>query len=246
MITSVKRLAATVAVVALALACAPSARADGDPAGDVLAQQSVFYGSALDLRSKQAAQLPALLAQAKAQGLRAPGRRAVRPAGPRARSTTCGTTRSTTRLPRPGARLRLHRAGRSWSCPAATPSSALGHSSVRDQRVLDKARPGGSGPGRACSRARSTRSSALAGARGIKLTVPDVEPPPGGVKQPGSHFAAATAAASPDRRAGTTRPATSGGGGGAWLFALPVVALVAAAGVLIGRGRLRERSARQA
>src|SRR3954462_13109054 len=60
---------AAIAAVWLLRAAAPAARADGDPAGDVLIQQPVFYGSALDLRSKEAAQLPALLEQAKAKGL---------------------------------------------------------------------------------------------------------------------------------------------------------------------------------
>jgi len=57
-----------VAAVVLLLAVAPAARADGDPAGDVLIQQNVFYGSKLDLRSKEAAQLMALTEQAKEKG----------------------------------------------------------------------------------------------------------------------------------------------------------------------------------
>ena len=40
----------------------------GMPAGDVLIQQNVFYGSELDLRSKEAAQLMALTEQAKEKG----------------------------------------------------------------------------------------------------------------------------------------------------------------------------------
>ena len=57
-----------VAAVVLLLVAAPAARADGDPAGDVLIQQNVFYGSKLDLRSKEAAQLMALTEQAKEKG----------------------------------------------------------------------------------------------------------------------------------------------------------------------------------
>src|SRR5262249_43050190 len=56
------------AALVLLLAAAPAARADGDPASDVLPEQPVFYGSALDLKSQQAAQLDALAKQAKQQG----------------------------------------------------------------------------------------------------------------------------------------------------------------------------------
>jgi hypothetical protein len=78
----------------------------------------------------------------------------------------------------------------------------------------------------------------LAAARGIELTIPDVEPPPGGIKQPASHFAAqASGGATP---AAATRT-VSGGGGGAWLFALPMLGVAAVAVVLVGRSKLRAR-----
>src|SRR4051794_28999154 len=65
---SVKRFAIAATVAVCSLVFASAARADGDPAGDVLAKQPVFYGSSLDLKSKEAAQLWQLVADAKAAG----------------------------------------------------------------------------------------------------------------------------------------------------------------------------------
>lgn len=61
-------LAAACGAATLLAAGAPAARANGDPASDVLARRDVFYRMALDLRSKPAAQLPALLAQSRQKG----------------------------------------------------------------------------------------------------------------------------------------------------------------------------------
>lgn len=244
MITSVKRLAAAVAVFALALGCPPSAHADGDPAGDVLAQQSVFYGSALDLRSKPAAQLPALLEQAKAKGYE------VKVAAMSVQQDMGAIDYlwddPLNYVDFLAQELAYRYQGRVLVImPSGYAMYRLGHSSVRDQRVLDKLDPVGEDPAAVLPNALDA-VVALASARGIKLTVPEAEPPPGGVTQPGSHFAQRTAAQT-GSASRSTRPATSGGSeGGAWLFALPVIALVAAAGALIGRGRLRERSARRA
>ena len=62
------------------------------PSGDVLIQQNVFYGSKLDLRSKEAAQLMALTEQAKEKGYEITRRRPSPCPRTWARSTTCGTT----------------------------------------------------------------------------------------------------------------------------------------------------------
>jgi hypothetical protein len=241
-VTSVKRLAAAVAAVAVALVCAPSAHADGDPAGDVLAQQSVFYGSALDLRSEPAAQLPALLEQAKAKGyeLKVAAMSVQQDMG----AIDYLWDDPLNYVDFLAQELAYRYQGRVLVImPSGYAMYRLGHSSVRDQRILDKLDPVGEDAAAVLPSALDA-VVALAGAHGIKLAVPEIAPPPGGVTQPGSHFAQRTAA-----RTGSvsrsTRRATSGGGGGAWLFALPVVALVAAAGVLIGRGRLRDRSARR-
>jgi hypothetical protein len=58
------------ALVLAALALAPAqARADGDPASDVLPSEDVYYGvELLNTQSEQAAQLPALLAAARTKG----------------------------------------------------------------------------------------------------------------------------------------------------------------------------------
>jgi hypothetical protein len=238
-VTSVKRLAATVAVFALGLACAPSARADGDPAGDVLAQQSVFYGSALDLRAKPAAQLPALLERAAAKGyeLKVAAMSVQQDMG----AIDYLWDDPLNYVDFLAQELAYRYQGRVLVImPSGYAIYRLGHSSVREQRLLDKLDPAGEDPATVLSSALDA-VVALAGARGIALTVPDVTPPPGGVTQPGSHYAQRTAA-STGSASRSTRPATSGGGGAAWLFALPVIALVVGAGVLIGRGRLRERS----
>jgi hypothetical protein len=240
-ITSVKRLAALVAVVALALGFAPSARADGDPAGDVLAQQTVFYGSALDLRSQPAAQLPALLEQAKAKGyeLRVAAMSIQQDMG----AIDYLWDDPLNYVDFLAQELAYRYQGRVLVImPSGYAIYRLGHSSVRDQRVLDKLEPAGEDPAAVLPSALDA-VVALARARAIALTVPDVAAPPGGVKQPGSHFASRAAAAQTGSGSRSTRAATSGGGSGAWLFALPVVALVAAAGVLIVRGRRRDRGA---
>jgi hypothetical protein len=241
-ITSVKRLAATAAVVALALGCAPSAQADGDPAGDVLAQQSVFYGSALDLRSKAAAQLPALLEQAKAKGyeLKVAAMSVQQDMG----AIDYLWDDPLNYVDFLAQELAYRYQGRVLVImPSGYAIYRLGHSSVRDQRVLDRLGPAGEDPAGVLPKALAA-VVALAGAHGVKLTLPDVAPPAGGIKQPGSHFAQ-RAAAQTGSGSRSTRPAPSGGGSGAWLFALPVVALVLAAGVLIVRRRLRERSAQR-
>ena len=54
-------------VVGLLIA-APAAGADSDPASDMLPTEDVYYGYGIDLRSKQAAQLPAMLATSRERG----------------------------------------------------------------------------------------------------------------------------------------------------------------------------------
>jgi hypothetical protein len=55
--------------VALAfLSSVPAARADGDPASDILLGQDVYYGNFVDLRSAAAGRLPALLAASRERG----------------------------------------------------------------------------------------------------------------------------------------------------------------------------------
>jgi hypothetical protein len=232
-ITSVKRSSVAVVAVALALAATPSARADGDPAGDVLAQQTVFYGSALDLKSKEAAQLPALVEQAKAKGYEV--RVAAMSVQPDMGAIDYLWDDPLNYVDFLAQELAYRYTGRVLVImPSGYAMYRLGHSSVRDQRVLDKLEPAGENPATVLPKALDA-VVALAAARDIELTVPDVDPPPGGVTQPGSHFAQRQAAA----QTGSGSRVTTGGGN-AWLFALPVILLVVAASVLIGRRRLRE------
>jgi len=236
--TVVKHARPLLLAAVLLLAAAPPARADGDPAGDILANQTVFYGSALDLRSKPAAQLPALLAESKAKGyeIRVAALSVMEDLG----AITYMWDDPTNYAEFLGAELVYVYPGRTLVVmPSGFAVVHPGHSSVRDQRIVDKLDPVGEDPAAVIPGAMESVIR-LAAARGIKLTIPDVEPPPGGIKQPVSHYAMqATGSGAP---AAAIRPASSGSGGG-WLFALPMLAVAAVAAVLIGRSRLRTRRA---
>ncbi len=56
------------ALIALSLLAVPPAYADGDPASDILLTESVYFGYGIDLQSKEAAQLVALLDEARKRG----------------------------------------------------------------------------------------------------------------------------------------------------------------------------------
>ena len=79
------------------LAFPAPAFADGDPASDILLQQDVYYGVGVDLRSKAAAQLPAMLAEARRQGFDMKVALISDPAGPRDRHVHVADRRRTTR-----------------------------------------------------------------------------------------------------------------------------------------------------
>ena len=218
----------------MALAFAPSARADGDPAGDVLAHSSRSSTAARwTCESEQAAQLPALLERAKAAGyeLRVAAMSVQQDMG--AIDYLWDDPLNYVDFLAPGARLPLPRTRARDHAERLRDVPARATRRVRDQRVLDKLAPAGADPAAVLPGALDA-VVALAGARGIELTRARTSTPaPGGVKQPGSHFAAASGRAT-GSASRSTRPATSGGGGGAWLFALPVVAARA-------RGRRADR-----
>ena len=227
----------------LALVCAPAARADGDPASDVLASQTVFYGSELDLKSKAAAQLPALLEKAKqAQGHET---RVAILTVPEDMGEIQDLWQDQVNY---GALLGsevayVYRGRLLIVMPSGYAMFHIGHSSVREQRVLDKlpapAQPQDMLPG-------ATKAvQALAAAEGVKLTVPDVPPVAGGVKQPVSHYAQTQRAVPATAGIPSSRPATKSAGG-TWLFALPVLALVAFAVGYLTLRRLRERRSSRA
>ena len=81
--------------------------------------------------------------------------------------------------------------------------------------------------------------AALAVGRALKLarradaSPPDVEPPPGGVRQPASHFEQNQTTSAPSGSSGA-----EGNSGSTWLFALPALIVVLAAGFILVRKRL--------
>ncbi|WP_028060827.1 hypothetical protein [Candidatus Solirubrobacter pratensis] len=241
------RILVTALAAVLWLVLTPAAHADGDPASDVLVQQDVFYGSALDLESKPAAQLPALLAQASQKGYE------IRVAAI-SRFADLGTAGSMWEVPKAyakflGEELSLVYGGRLMIVmPNGYALFHLGHSTVREQRLL----------GRLAAPRRAERFlpgaidavERLAAAEGVKLSVPEVEPPPGGVPAVDPIHAAPPAASVTTAPGATVTPrsgparapaAASGGSSGAWLFVLPVAAFVLVAVVAIVRGRVRDR-----
>jgi hypothetical protein len=212
----------------MTLATSAVAWADGDPAGDVLIEQNVFYGSKLDLRSKEAAQLMALTEQAKEKGYEI-----------RVAALTVPED--------------LGAIGYLWDDPTnyadfltaeiqsvyrertlVVMPSGLGiwwrdQDVAAEQAILDEL----GGPGEDAAAVMPLAMDAiikLAAAQDVELTIPDVEPPPGGVKQPASHYQQSQSSASP--------AAAEADSGSSWLFALPVLFVVLAAGVVIVRRRL--------
>jgi hypothetical protein len=225
-------VASAVACVAalLALGAAPSAYADGDPASDVLTEQPVFYGSALDLRSKPAAQLDALVKEAKRRGY--PVNVVVI-----SRLEDMG---SATYLYDDPERYSDFLAGEIGCCvtgrllivmPGGFGVAHIGHSSRPDRKVVE-ALPA---PGAVAKLLPAAIDGvvALAAASGVKLAVPDVQPLPNGVDQPVTH------ASAPSTR---TRGGAASDSGGDWaLYLVPVAAFAVLALVAIGRGRWRAR-----
>jgi hypothetical protein len=210
-------LAATVLLFA-----APAARADGDPASDFLVAQDMFYGYELDLKSKPAAQLPALLAEAKQSGYEI--RVAVI-----TRADDLGSAALLWNKPHEYAQFlgqeiaNVYKGRTLVVMPNGYGFFHAGHSTVREQKLLDKLPP----PGELLPDALET-TRRLAAAGGVKLTVPDV--PAGTVVQPAFGHATATATATPAQPSG-------GGGAGAWLFLVPVAGFVVIA--LLARRRAR-------
>jgi hypothetical protein len=203
------------------LFAAPTARADGDPASDFLVLQDMFYGYELDLKSKPAAQLPALLALAKGKGYE------IRVALI-SRAGDLGSATLLWNKPKDYAEFlgqeiaNVYKGRTLVVMPNGYGFFHAGHSTVREQKLLDKLPP----PRELLPGALET-TRRLAAAGGVKLTVPDV--PAGTVVQPAFQHATATATA--------TTAKQSGGGGGAWLFLVPVAGFVVIA--LLARRRAR-------
>jgi hypothetical protein len=221
---------ALVAAVVLLLLAPPLARADGDPASDVLPEQPVFFGSALDLKSKPAAQLDALARDAARRGY--PVNVAVI-----SRLEDMG---SATQYWNDMDNYAEFLAGEIGCCvkgrllivmPAGFGVINLGHSSVADRKVTAEL----PAPGSVANLLPAAMDGVvkLAAASGVSLAVPDVTPAPNGVSQPATHAAAANV--------GTTGGGSGSGGSGAALYLLPLAAVVVVSLVLLTRRRLRGR-----
>lgn len=220
---------ALLAALVLLLVAAAPARADGDPASDVLPEQPVFYGSALDLKSKPAAQLDALVRQAKQQGFE------VNVAVISRLEDMGSATQFWGDMDNYGAFL----AGEIGCCvkgrllivmPAGIGVTYLGHSSTADRKVVSGLPAPGDIP--KLMPAAIDAVVKLAAASGVNLAVPDVTPAPNGVSQRATHAAAANVG---------TAGGGSGGGSGVWLYLLPIAAVVVIALAIIMRRRLRPR-----
>jgi hypothetical protein len=224
-------LAAVLAFGLLLGVGAPAARADGDPASDVLPQQDVFYGSALDLHSVAAAQLDALTKLAAKRGyaikvavisqIEDMGSVSYLYGDPTNYAQFLGGEigyLSTKRLliVMPEGYAILHQ----------------GHSSLPEQDVLDKLPP----PGKTAALLPGAIDAVvkLAAHQGVKLAVPAVTPPPGGVNQALTH----NQAPPPGYKA---KSKTASSGTGDWAFAIPVLVLLAVGGTLLTRNALRRR-----
>jgi len=201
----------------------------------VLIQQTVFYGSALDLRSKEAAQLPALLEQAKEKGyeLRVAALTVPEDLG------AVGTFWEDPTNYADFLTAEIQAAYRERTLvvmPSGFGIWRRGQSSAREQRILDELGGPGEDPS-AVLPATMEAVIALAAAQGIELTIPDVEPPPGGVSQPTSHYQQSQGGGS------TAAAPTSAesGGGSAWLFALPILLIAVAAAAFGVRRALSRR-----
>lgn len=219
-------LAVALAFAAAALLAPPAARADGDPASDVLTEQPVFYGSALDLRSRAAAQLDALVREARKRGYLI-------------------NVVVISRLEDMGSVTYLYDdpdnygdflAGEIGCCvrgrllivmPGGLGVTYIGHSSRADRAVVDSL-PAPHAVGNLLPAA-VDGVVRLAAASHVSLTVPDVTPAPNGVSQPVTHASAPPAGAA---ARGSAAKGVSG-----LLFLLPVAAVLLVALVVIVRRR---------
>jgi hypothetical protein len=239
MATMLRRL---LLVCALTLTLAPCAFADGDPPSDVLVGQDVYYGWGLDLRGKAPAQLPAMLATARERGFELKvalisGYSDLGEVGtfwqkPAEYVRYLGDELS---LVYHGRLLVLMRNGYGIYDDGNVPG--------KDRRVLSRlGRPG-----------KTTHffSSAIeavqqiAAANGVKLAVPDVTPPKGGVSNtPSQHAPVPTPSTAVEQPPSSSAPipATASrptGSSSSWLFLVPVGLFVIAAAVAISVSRRR-------
>jgi hypothetical protein len=231
--------------LAFALAGAPPAFADGDPPSDVLVAQDVYYGWGLNTGDKGAAQLPVMLAKARERGfelkvalianysdLGLVGNFWLKP------DEYVRYLGEELSLVYRGRLLVVMRNGYGIYFNGKVPGRA--------RRLLSRLGRPGRITGFFTETVQAVRQ--LAAAEGVKLTIPDVEPPDGGMTnmQPQQHMGSATPSADASVPASSRKASLSASGSSgssrAWLFLVPVGLFVAAALVAIGVSR---RSARR-
>jgi hypothetical protein len=225
------------------LAIAPPARADGDPASDVLPTQDVFYGAYVDLRSKPAAQLPAMLEQAREKGFET--KVALISDAP-----DLGVETAFWKKPQDYAKFLAEELGYVYKerllivMPNGYGYWDMDQSGLRERQSLRKVAP----PRRTTKLLTSAIAAVrqLASREGIELTVPDAKVPESGMSNSmaeasATHTPSATTTPEPSA---TPAPAQDGGGGsGAWLFFSPFAAAgLVAVGLIVVRRR-REHTA---
>jgi hypothetical protein len=230
---------AALAAAVLLLATPAGVRADGDPASDVLPEQPVFFGSAVDLKSKPAAQLDALVRESTRRGY------AINVVVI-SRLEDMGSANYLFNDPDNYADFLT---GEIACCvkgrvlivmPGGFGVTYIGHSSVADRKVVHALPPPG-GIGNLLSAAIGAVRR-LAASAGVRLAVPDVAPAANGVYQPTTHVSAQPIQTQSVQR----RPSQTGGSQStpAWLYLLPILVLVAfaLAFALVGRRRSRAGS----
>jgi hypothetical protein len=230
------------------LAAAPDARADGDPASDVLTVQDVYYGIALDMSSKPAAQLPELLATARKKGYPIKVVLITDVAD-------LGIATFVWQKPQDYARY----LGEELAFVYKERTLILmgngygyyrkGRGPGKERRVLAQLQPPGD-VGQFLPRAIAAVRR-LAAADGVRLAVPDVTPPAEGVPRIAGQSPAPAASTTPaihntvTPTPTATAKAAGGGSSSALLFLVPVLVFAGAAGAAMVVSR-RRRPARDA
>ncbi len=220
---------------------APAA-ADGDPASDILTLQDVYYGVGIDLRSKEAAQLPAMLQEARERGFETK-------VALISEFTDLGIATFLWDDPQGYATYLGQEIGLVYKQHLLVlMPKGYGYYRVEQSGLPERRRLRGLEPPATTGEFLASAMKAvqrLAAAEGVRLSVPDVEPPPGGVIQPKSHYSRespvlpALPSATPSAAA-----AQEAGGGGVpepllYLAPIGVAALVAGAFIVAGRRRSR-------
>ncbi len=222
------------------LALPAPAFADGDPASDILLQVDVYYGVGIDLRSKPAAQLPAMLAEARRQGF-------DMKVALISDMTDLGIATFMWEQPQEYATYLGNEIANVYKGHLlVVMPNGFGYYHFDKSGVTERRRLRGLADPRRPERFLASAERAvqrIAAGEGMRLTLPDVEPLPGGVTQPKSHFVPDDAVIPPLPSATPSVDAAQAesGSSSTLLFLAPVGAgvLVAIGFILVGRRRSR-------